>query len=54
MAEQQEAKARNFERIAEAIESDPEWFQDDEIDDADIVDALRLAAKAVRIGPLQP
>lgn len=44
------ARARVFEYIAQSIEDDAEWFVDDSIDDADIADGLRIAAKALRTG----
>lgn len=41
-------QSENFDLIADAIENDPEWFQDDSIDDDDILEALRIAADALR------
>lgn len=47
---EREERARIFERIAIAIEEDPEWFVDDAIIDSDIADGLHIAAKALRKG----
>jgi hypothetical protein len=39
-----------FKRIADLIESNPEWFQDDSVNDSDIIEACRIAADAGAIG----
>lgn len=48
------ALAIKYEKIAAAIYDDAEWFIDETIDDADIADGLRLAAKALRSGKVKP
>lgn len=44
----EDAKSERFVRIAKLIEDDPEWFQDEGVDDADLIDALMTAAAALR------
>lgn len=42
------SKARKWDTIADLIENDPEWFQDNDVDDADIMEGLRFAATKLR------
>ena len=48
------ALAIKYEKMAALIMDDPEWFVDESLDDAELADGLRLAAKALRSGKVKP
>jgi nitrogenase subunit NifH len=41
-------KAKEYERMAEAIADDPDWMANAEIDDDALIEALKEAAKSER------
>lgn len=43
-----ETESHKFDRIADLIEGETEWWASNEFDDNDLIDALRVAADALR------